>query len=263
MALLEVRGLTRRFGGLRAIDNVSFSVDEGEVFGLIGPNGAGKTTCFNLISGFLQPSSGHIFFRDQDITGRKGHEVARLGLVRTFQQTNVFANRTVLQNVVTGGYLRAQGSLVRALLATRDYRQAEAELAEEAAEVCRLVGLEPRLNDVADGLPYGDLRKLGIAIALASRPKLLLLDEPAAGLNPKESAELTVLIGRIRASGTTVLLVEHDMKVVMGISDRILVLNQGGFLATGTPTEIRSNPEVIRVYLGGARTRAAQGVTHA
>ncbi len=256
MPLLEVRDLTVHFGGLAAVNDVSFGLEAGEVLGLIGPNGAGKTTCFHLITGLLRPDGGRVAFEERDITALPPHVIARRGLVRTFQKTSLFPRLTVLENVMIGQQARLRPRVWPALLRTAAQRREMAEVRARAEEVLAFLGM-PALRGVeARSLPYGDQRRLAIAIALAGRPALLLLDEPAAGMTPTESRRLMDLIGQIRAGGTTVLLVDHDMKVVMGICDRIVVLDYGRKIAEGKPHEIRRDPEVIRVYLGEAAPRA-------
>jgi branched-chain amino acid transport system ATP-binding protein len=254
--LLEVEALTVRFGGLTAVHAVSFSVEAGEIVGLIGPNGAGKTTCFGLITGFLPPSSGRVRFRGRTLTGLAPYQIAREGVVRTFQKTSLFPRLTVHENVMIGQQARLTPRVWAALARTAAQRREVAAIRERAREVLELVAMSSVRDVEARALSYGEQRHLAIAIALASRPTLLLLDEPAAGLTPAESRRLMDLIAQIRGSGITVLLVEHDMKVVMGICDRIVVLDHGQKIAEGAPHEIRRDPEVIRVYLGDAPARA-------
>jgi branched-chain amino acid transport system ATP-binding protein len=249
-AELTVEGLTIRFGGLTAVDNVSFEVREREVLSLIGPNGAGKTTAFNAITGFVEPAGGEIRYRGARLTGLAPHAIAALGVVRTFQKTSVFASQTAHDNVAIGLHLRSKQRPLAILAGLPSIAREEVELAREADEILAFVGLKVRRDDVATSLPYGELRLLEVAIALAARPKLLLLDEPVSGMNPVETASFMKLLAQIRARGITVLLVEHDMKMVMGVSDRIVCLNQGRIIACGSPAEIRGNPEVIRAYLG-------------
>jgi branched-chain amino acid transport system ATP-binding protein len=254
--LLEVEDLTVQFGGLTAVNAVSFTVEEGSILGLIGPNGAGKTTCFSLITGFLPASRGRVRFRGRTLTGLMPYQVARAGVVRTFQKTSLFPRLTVFDNVMIGQQPRLTPSVWGALARTTAQRREMAAVRARAHDVLEVVGMSG-LHDVeARALSYGEQRHLAIAIALASRPELLLLDEPAAGLTPAESRRLMDLIEQIRRSGITVLLVEHDMKVVMGICDRIVVLDHGQKIAEGAPREIRQHPDVIRVYLGDATARA-------
>jgi branched-chain amino acid transport system ATP-binding protein len=249
-AELAIEGLTIRFGGLTAVDNVSFDVRQGEVLSLIGPNGAGKTTAFNAITGYIAPAGGEISYRGTRLTGLEPNAIAALGVVRTFQKTSVFAGQTAHDNVAIGLHLRSRQRPLAILAGLPSVKREEAELAREAAGILHFVGLEARSDDVAASLPYGELRLLEVAIALAARPKLLLLDEPVSGMNPVETASFMKLLAQIRARGITVLLVEHDMKMVMGVSDRIVCLNQGRIIASGTPAEIRGDPEVVRAYLG-------------
>jgi len=256
VSLLEVEALTVRFGGLTAVNGVSFAVDAGAIVGLIGPNGAGKTTCFNLITGFVPPSGGDVRFDGRRLTGLPPDRIARAGVVRTFQKTSLFPRLSVHENVMIGQQARLAARVWPALARTASQRRELAAVRERADEVLALVMMSAARDVQAGELSYGEQRHLAIAIALASRPALLLLDEPAAGLTPAESRRLMQLIERIRRDGVTVLLVEHDMKVVMGICDRIVVLDHGQKIAEGAPREIRADPEVIRVYLGDATTRA-------
>jgi branched-chain amino acid transport system ATP-binding protein len=256
-AILHVSHLTVRFGGLTAVSDVDFSIFSNEIVSLIGPNGAGKTTIFNAVTGFIRKTGGRVTFEGYDLTDRKTHEIARRGIVRTFQITSLFPNLTVLDNIRTGRHMEEKETLLDALLNTRRRRQTEEETLEKGREILKFVGLEGKKDILASNLPYGEQRLLEIAIALAARPKLLLLDEPSAGLNDTETQGMKVLIGKMRERGITILLVEHDMKLVMGISDRIVVLNFGKKIATGTPEEIRCNPEVIKAYLGERRRDVA------
>jgi branched-chain amino acid transport system ATP-binding protein len=248
--ILEVDRLTRRFGGLTAVDNLSFGVEEGAIHGLIGPNGAGKTTTFNVISGFYAPSNGHVRFQRRDISGLKTSSIARLGVVRTFQGTTLFQELSVLENVLVGRHLQAEEGVLGGLLGTDRQRQDEAR--ESALEMLDFFGLLDRRDELTSNLPHGHQRALGMAIALAAEPKVVLLDEPFTGMNPEETGHMMDLVRRVRDRGVTVLLVEHDMQAVMGLCERITVMNFGRLLTEGTPEEIRTDPEVIRAYLGDA-----------
>ena len=256
MTLLSVDGLSVRFGGLRAIEELSFEVREGEVLSLIGPNGAGKTTAFNAITGYLAPSSGKVQFAGRALNGLKPHQVAGLGLVRTFQKTSLFGGRSALENVVIGLHMRAKQTPLAIMLGLPYVYREEKALTTEALGILQFVGLERRRSELANSLPYGEQRLLEVAIALAAKPKLLLLDEPVSGMNPSETASFMAKLADIRALGITVLLVEHDMKMVMGVSDRVVCLSQGRVIASGTPGEIQRDPEVIKAYLGEKYARA-------
>jgi branched-chain amino acid transport system ATP-binding protein len=253
-AILQVERLCRRFGGLAAIDDLSFAIQPGEIRGLIGPNGAGKTTTFNVISGFYAPSSGRVLFEGQDISGQRTSSIAALGLVRTFQQTTLFQELSVLDNVAVGGHLRARRGVLATLLGRA--REGERRARAEALEVLELFGLAARRDELAANLPHGLQRALGMAIALMPHPKVLLLDEPFTGMNVEETRHMMELIRTVRARGITVLLVEHDMQAVMGLCDRITVLNFGRLLAEGAPDEIQTHPEVVEAYLGMPRDAA-------
>jgi branched-chain amino acid transport system ATP-binding protein len=247
MKLLEARDLSKRFGGLAAVSNLNLTVETGEIVGLIGPNGAGKTTCFNLLSGFLSPTSGVIVFAGEDITGLPPHDIAARGLVRTFQHTTVFQELSVLENVVLGLHLHCRMGPRQLLFGRRAFPADELALSRE---VLGFTGLAADANQLARNLPHGHQRVLGIAMALAARPRLLLLDEPVTGMNLEESAQVMSLVKTIRDRGTSILLVEHNMKAAMGTCERIIVLNFGHTLAEGSPAAVGSNPEVIRAYLG-------------
>ncbi|MDP2195912.1 MAG: ABC transporter ATP-binding protein [Rhodocyclaceae bacterium] len=250
MALLEVSNLSKIFGGVRAVQNVSFAVEAGIVYSVIGPNGAGKTTLFNLITGIYTPSEGQIRLDGRDIAGVAPHELARFGMARTFQNLQVCMNMTALENVMVGAHLRLDRNLFKGALRLPGIARRDALLRAEAAELMRLVGLEAFIDAHADAMPYGALKRLEIARALAAKPRVLFLDEPAAGLNPTETSEVDSLIRKVADAGVTVVLVEHDMKMVMNISDQILVLDYGKKLAEGTAAEVRRNPDVIAAYLG-------------
>jgi branched-chain amino acid transport system ATP-binding protein len=253
---MKVEKVARRFGGLVALSDLSFSVCEGEIVSLIGPNGAGKTTAFNVITGFLGPTHGTVSYRGRTLNGLKPHQIADLGLIRTFQRSSVFPNDTVYDNLMIGLHRRGRTGLLEAILGLPRARTSERRLHQRAHELVEWVGLDHRAYDPAGSLSYGEQRLVGVALALAAEPSMLLLDEPVSGMNASETQNLVELIRKIRGHGVTILLVEHDMPMVMSVSDRIIVLNYGRIIAEGPPGVIRNDSAVIEAYLGQGAIRA-------
>ncbi|HIJ22798.1 MAG TPA: ABC transporter ATP-binding protein [Gammaproteobacteria bacterium] len=249
--VLEIKNVSKQFGGLMALNNISFQVETGEIRGLIGPNGAGKSTMFKNIAGFYATTKGEIVYQGQNISGHKPHAIAEMGIVRTFQETTLFQELTVFENVLVGCHIQARSNLFSAIFKLDKPRQNIAR--DQVLEVLEFMGLSERQEQLASELPLGSQRALAMSIALASKPKLMLMDEPFAGMNPEETLHMMELTRKVQESGMTIILVEHDMKAVMGLCDYLTVLNFGQLLAEGTPAEIRNNDKVIEAYLGGSK----------
>lgn len=252
--ILRVSTLHKRFGGVYAVKNISFEVQSDQIFGILGPNGSGKTTLFNLISGITKPDGGKVYFQEMDCTGLPSHKLAKLGIARTFQNLRLFTGMTVLENVLAGGHLEVHTNLLDVGFTTKFYQQSEAKLLQNAVQLLEWVGLSDFQDLLANQLPYGAARRLEIARALMGKPKLLLLDEPAAGMNPSESASLSNLIRSIRDQGTTVVIIEHNVRLMVQLCDYILAIDHGEYLADGTPQNIVNHPAVIEAYIGSTDT---------
>ncbi len=251
MSILQVENVTKQFGGLTALNDVSFQVEKGSIHGLIGPNGAGKSTMFKNIAGFYTPTKGSIKYQGENIAGKKPYTIAEMGIVRTFQETTLFQELTVFENALVGSHIKARTDIFSAIF--RLDKQKQEAASEKVMEVLDFMGLSDRKDQLASGLPLGSQRALAISIALVSEPKLMLMDEPFAGMNPEETNHMMDLTQKVRESGITIVLVEHDMKAVMGLCDYLTVLNFGQLLAEGTPEEVRHDDKVIEAYLGGVK----------
>jgi branched-chain amino acid transport system ATP-binding protein len=250
MNILKIENITKDFGGLRALNKVNFDVQQGEILGLIGPNGSGKTTMLNVITGFLKPTEGHVTFKDEIINGFKPYQIAKKGVIRTFQHTSIFPDLTVEENIARGAYLHDTSTVLGSFFLSKKYREKEVSLWQEVTNILAFVKLKERRSMIAKNLPAAEQRILEIAIALAARPELLLLDEPASGMNLAEALRTMELINLIQKQGTTIIVIEHNMKVIMQLCSRIIVLNEGTKITEGSPVEVGSNEQVISIYLG-------------